>query len=196
MTKKEIIWREILHQGLSNRQSRFTQKELAEKFHLSTSTVFNALKVPRNLGVVEVTGRFFQLTNFEKLLNLWATLRKLSADIIYQTHADLDVLEVEKNMPPDVVFGAYTAFKKQFNEIPADYDKVYVYTNNVLEIEKRFPQAKGYVNLTVFKKDPFLRNYGLITTSSQTFVDLWNLPEWYAQDFWKNLAQKIDAILA
>jgi len=196
VTKKEIIWREILHQALSNRQSQFTQKELAEKFHLSTSTVFNALKTPRKLGAVKVTGRFFQLTNFEKLLHLWASFRKFSADTIYQTHAGSSVLEIEKNMPSDVTFGAYTAFKMQFKEVPADYDKVYVYSNNVLEIEKRFPREEGYINLITLKEDSFLKNYGSLTTPAQTFVDLWNLPEWYAQDFWKNLEQKIDAILA
>ncbi len=183
-------------QSLENRQTRFTQKELAEKFHLSTSTVFNALRAPRELGTIKVTGRFFELTNFEKLLYFWATWRKLSSDIIYQTHVDLDVLEIEKNMPPDVIFGAYTAFKNCFNDVPSDYDKVYIYVNDIEEIQKRFPKTKGYVNLIVLETDPFLKDYGLLTPLAQTFVDLWNLSEWYAQDFWKNLEQRINELLA
>lgn len=196
MTKKEIIWREILTQALKNRQTRFTQKELAEKFHLSTSTVFNALRSPRKFGAIRVTGRFFELISFEKLLYFWATCRKFPSDIIYQTHIEGDVLEIEKNMPPGVIFGAYTAFKKYFNDAPADYDKVYIYVENLDEIQDRFPQRKGYSNLIVLQSDSFLNKYGLLTPLVQTFVDLWNLPEWYAQDFWKDLGQKINELLA
>jgi hypothetical protein len=53
MTKKEIIWREILFQAIENKKFEFTQKELAQKYRFSLSTVFNALKVPREAGAVE-----------------------------------------------------------------------------------------------------------------------------------------------
>jgi hypothetical protein len=50
MTKKEIIWREILFQAIKNRKFEFTQKKLAQKYRFSLSTVFNALKVPKEAG--------------------------------------------------------------------------------------------------------------------------------------------------
>ena len=35
MTKKEIIWREILYQTIENKKFEFTQKELAQKYGFS-----------------------------------------------------------------------------------------------------------------------------------------------------------------
>lgn len=34
MTKKELIWREILFKAIDKKKIEFTQKELAEKFRL------------------------------------------------------------------------------------------------------------------------------------------------------------------
>ena len=53
MTKKEIIWREILFQAIEKKKFEFTQKELAQKYSFSLSTVFNALKIPRNANAVD-----------------------------------------------------------------------------------------------------------------------------------------------
>jgi len=39
MLKKEIIWREILFQAIEKNVFNFQQKELAEKFNYSLSTV-------------------------------------------------------------------------------------------------------------------------------------------------------------
>lgn len=192
MTKKEIIWREILFQVIENKKTEFTQKELAQKYGFSLSTVFNALKFPRNANAVEGK-RGFRVRDLEKFLYLWATFRKLKKDIIYQTSVTKGVFEIEGEMPPDIIFGAYSAFLRKYKEAPADYDKVYVYCleNEIEEIKKRFPPQKGYQNLIVLKADPWLKNFGLITPDCQTFVDLWNLPEWYAKDFLNALKEKI-----
>jgi hypothetical protein len=192
MTKKEIIWREILFQAGENKKTEFTQKELAQKYGFSLSTVFNALKVPRSANAVEGT-RGFRVRDTEKFLHLWATFRKIKKDMVYQTNVDKKVFDIEGEMPPGVIFGGYGAFLKKYNEAPADYDKVYIYAaeNEVTEIKNRFPPQKGYVNLLVLKADPWLKNFGAITPDCQTFVDLWNLPEWYAKDFLNALKEKM-----
>jgi DNA-binding transcriptional MocR family regulator len=192
MTKKEIIWREILFQAIENKKFEFTQKELAQKYRFSLSTVFNALKVPREAGAVEGK-RGFRVLDIEKFLYLWATFRKIKKEIIYQTAVKKGVFEIEGEMPPSVIFGAYSAFLKKYKSAPADYDKVYVYIDEkkIDEIKKRFPPQKGYINLIVLKADPWLKNFGPITPDCQTFVDLWNLTEWYAKDFLNALKEKI-----
>jgi len=192
MTKKEIIWREILFQAIENKKFEFTQKELAQKYRFSLSTVFNALKVPREAGAVEGR-RGFRVLDIEKFLYLWATFRKIKRDIIYQTAVKKGVLEIEGEMPPSVIFGAYSAFLKKYKFAPADYDKVYVYIEekNLEEIKKRFLPQKGYINLIVLKADSWLKSFGPITPDCQTFVDLWNLTEWYAKDFLNALKEKI-----
>jgi hypothetical protein len=193
LKKKEIIWREILEQTLGQKQRQFTQKELAERFSISLSTVFNALKLPRQSKVIEVSGRNFQIRDLEKFLYLWATHRNLSKDIIYKTNCSLSVKEIEGLVPSEVIYGAYSAYRKKYNEAPADYDKVYIYVkkNNLEEIKQRFPIKKGYENLIVLEADPWLANYGFTTPDCQTFVDLWNLEDWYAKDFLEALKEKI-----
>lgn len=193
MIKKEIIWREILFQTIEFEKIEFTQKELASKYGFSLSTVFNALKNLRSSGIIEAHGRGFKILDIEKFLYFWATQRNVKKEIIYQTHAAKSVRAIEGEMPPDIIFGAFTAFCKKYQETPADYDKVYVYTkeDNLNEIKSRFPYEKGYANVIVLKADPHLESYGKITCDPQTFVDLWNLPDWYAKDFLLALKNKI-----
>jgi len=192
MTKKEIIWREILFQAIENKKIEFTQKGLAQKYGFSLSTVFNALKIPRSTGAVEGK-RGFKIRDIEKFLFLWATFRKIKKDILYETSLKKGVFDIEGEMPPLVIFGAYSSYLKKYKEAPADYDKVYIYVEEekINEVKKRFPSQKGYQNLIVLKADPWLKNFGQITPDCQTFVDLWNLPEWYAKDFLNALKERI-----
>jgi hypothetical protein len=192
MTKKEVIWREILFQSIEKKKIEFTQKELAQKYNFSLSTVFNALKIPRGASIIEGK-RGFKIRDIEKFLYLWATFRKTKKDIIYQTAVKKSALGIEGEMPPSVIFGAYSAFLRKYKFAPADYDKVYAYLKEekIETIKNRFPLQKGYPNLIVFKADPWLSNFGRLTPDCQTFVDLWNLPEWYAKDFLNALKEKM-----
>jgi len=192
MTKKEVIWREILFQAMENKKIEFTQKELAQKYSFSLSTVFNALRVPRGANALEGK-RGFRIRDIEKLLNLWATFRNFKKDIVYQTNTQKSVREIEGEVPPGIIFGAYSAFLKKYKIAAADYDKVYLYSNKTQlgEIKARFPFKKGYANLIVLRADSWLDAFGKTTPDCQTFVDLWNLPEWYAKDFLNALKDKI-----
>lgn len=196
MKKIEIIWRELLFQTIENKNRRFTQKDLAKKFGFSTSTIFQALKVPRKMGAVKVTGRFFILENPEKLLYYWASIRNPKKDLILKGRVNLSIFEIEGRVPSQVIFGGYTAFRQKFRTAPADYDKVLIYAPNKELVEKRFKIEKGRGNLFVFKADKFLKNYGQVTPLAQTFVDLWNLKDWYANEFTKTLKEKIDELLS
>ncbi len=196
MKKIEIIWRELLYQAIEKKKRRFTQKELAEKFGFSTSTIFQALKVPRKMGAVRVTGRFFILEDPEKLLYHWASSRNLKKDIIFSGRVELPIFEIEGRMPAEVVFGGYTAARQILNEAPADYDKVLVYSQDLPKLKQRFEFKSGPENFLVFKADPFLQDYGGQTTFAQTFVDLWNLDDWYAKEFVNSLKKKIDELLS
>ncbi len=97
--------------------------------------------------------------------------------------------EIEKSMPPDVTFAAYSACKFMFKTMPADYSEVYVCSNNLAEIRKRFPEKKNVPNLFVLKKD----FEGM--TLGHLFADLWNLKEWYAKEFLKELEERLKPML-
>lgn len=196
MKKIEIIWRELLYQAQALSNRHFTQKDLAAKFNFSTSTVFQALKHLREMGAVRVTGRNFILEDPEKLLYHWASVRKLSSDILFKGHVDFPVLEIEGLAPPAAIFGGYSAARRILSEPPADYDKVYLYLANLQEVQARYQiKPGGRPNLFILKADPFLSDYGGFTTISQTFVDIWNFEDWYSKEFIMALRRKVDDLL-
>jgi len=194
MLKKEIIWREILFQALEKNIHSFQQKELAEKFGFSLSTVFNALKTPREIKAIDVSGKGFKPADAEKLLMLWATQRKFDKDIAYKTFVSEAPAKIESCMPPEIIWAAFSAYKFRFNESPSDYGRVYVYTDNLDEIKKRFPPKKGPENLFILKPDARLKDYGPTGTLGQIFVDIWNTNEWYAKEFLERIKQKFKFI--
>lgn len=193
LNKKEIIWREILFRCFSDGVFVFTQKELAEKLNVSLSTVHNALKLPRSSGAIAVTGRNFRVQDKEKFLLLWASHRRLQKDVLYATTVSDNVFAIEGTMPPRAMYAAYSAYRKRYDTAPADYDTVYVYVEkkHLPEMKQRFPPAKGTPNLFVLAADPRLARYGGTTPDVQTFVDLWNVPQWYANDFMDALKKKL-----
>lgn len=190
MLKKEIIWREILFQALERRVFKFTQADLAKKFGFSVSTVFNALKIPRQAGAIKVSGRYFEVTDKEKLLAIWATFRNLAKDVVYQTRVDLPVLKIVGQLPAAVRLGGYAHYQQKFKTAPADYDKIHVYAKDLTEIKKRFPPAKGAANLIVFKSDDYMEFYQALPLA-QLYVDLWNFKEWQAREFLEALKKKL-----
>jgi hypothetical protein len=193
MTKKELIWREILFQAIEKKKFEFTQKDLAEKFGFSLSTVFNALKIPRETGAIKVTGRNFSVIDAEKFLYIWATQRNLGKEIIYQAYVPAPVQNIEGRMPAEIIFGGPSAYVLRYKDAPADYAKVYVYAreDGLEEIKKRFPKTKGEANLLVLKSDSLLSRFGNITPDVQMFADLWNMKDWYAKDFLNALKNKL-----
>lgn len=184
MKKIEMIWREILTAAIERRILTFQQQELAGKFGVSTSTIHHALIKPRAVGAVSVHGRGFDVTDAEKLLMLWATERSIQKDIIYQTFVDLPVLEVEGLLPGSVIPTAYTSYRLRYRDTPADYDSVYCYSDQPEEVTRRFgSDTKRPPNLFILRLDPHLRDYTPCPPLPQLFVDLWNLPQWYAHDY-------------
>lgn len=195
MLKTEFVYRELLFQALEKRQRSFTQKELGRGLNVSLSNVNNALRPLRRMNAVKVKPMGFSLVNPKKVLFYWASNRNLGKDVVYSTRVDAPVAEIEKRMAADVVFGAYSGYKFKFKDVPADYSEVYVYASDLNEVRKRFPERKGNANLVVLCKDELLERYGKTGSIAQLFVDLWNLPEWYARDFLKELEARIDALL-
>lgn len=189
----EIIYREIMYNAIEGKKRELTQAELSRKLSASLSTVNLALQNLKNMGAVEIHARNFHVIDVKKILYYWASIRNLNKDIIYSTRIEQSVREIEKSMPDNVVFSAYSAYKFIYNDVPADYSEVYVYGD--YELKKRFPENKGVPNLFVLKKDKGLEQYGNTTTIANTFVDLWNLKEWYAKEFVKAIEGKLDGIL-
>ncbi len=189
MKRTEEVYREILYQAEEGNNT-LTQKAISGKLSLSLSNVSNALAPLRRMGAIEVKKMCFKIINPKKILYHWASIRNLKKDITYSTRYEKSVVEIEKSMPDSVMFTAYTAYRLRYKDAPADYSEVYVYCNDIEEIKRRFPESKNIPNIFALKKDKNIDKYGKIATNANIFVDLWNLPEWYAQDFLKAMEQK------
>lgn len=190
MKKLEFVYREILYCALEEKNNVLTQLGLSKKLKLSLSTVNYALKPLKNMAAIEIKLKNFRVIDPKKILYYWASLRTLEKDIIYKTRVDKPVRQIESEAPAEAVFGMYSAYKYRLKNVPADYSEVYVY-GECEEIKRRFPQNGRIPNLFVLKKDEFLKGYGKTTTLAQTFVDLWNLKEWYAKEFLIELEKRI-----
>lgn len=191
MKRTEEVYREILHQAEKG-NNVLTQKSISEKLGISLSNISNALTPLRRMSAIDVKKMCFHIINKRKILYHWASIRNLNKDIIYSTRSERNVFEIEKLMPDSVVFTAYSGYKLRFKDMPADYSEVYVYSNDIEEIKKRFPPSKNTPNIFVLKKDKTIDNYGKIATNSNIFVDLWNLSEWYAQYFLKAMEKRFE----
>ena len=185
MKKIELVYNEILEKFENNRNKLTSQAEIARTLSISLSTVNHALAPLKRMGAIRIKKNGFEIVNAKKILYLWASIRNLEKDIIFKTRVEKTVTDIEKNMPSDILFGAYSAFKYKFKDAPADYSEVYIYADNLNEIKKRFNSNNDRPNLFVLKKEIKKITLALI------FVDLWNLKEWYAKDFILNFEKNL-----
>ncbi len=186
MEKKELVYL-YLAANFRKGRTKFTQKQIASKLKISLSTVNNALKPLVKMHAVEVYPRGFTLKDFEKLMFYWASVRDIEKDIIYSTFYSESPSKIESSMPSDVLFTAYSGYKIVTRNAPADYSEIYVYSEKIDEIKKRFPKRKGPKNIFVLRSHPLLKKFSNknCVDMSLIFVDLWNLYEWYAKEFIK-----------
>lgn len=198
MKKIETIWHHLLYQAIEHEEFQHTQAGLAELFHYSTSTINLALVKPTAIGAVRKSGKFFVVADPLKLLYLASTIRNLSKDILYQTSSSLSIHEIEGLTPSDSVYGGYSAAKEILGESPADYSTLYLYhdLSQLDEIKSRYPLNKtGPTKIIVLQKPPYLPlpNH---TSLPHTFIDIWNMSDWYSHDFTLALEDKIHGLLS
>lgn len=195
MKKTELVYREILFNIIEKKNSKITQLELSKKLSISLSTVNLALKPLVRMNSIKINLRNFEIIDPKKILYYWASIRNIEKDILYSSRIDQPVKETEKQMPAGITFTAYSAYKSIFKDVPSDYSEIYLYSDEIEEIKKRFKGKKLNPNLFILKKDGKLDNYGKYPPLANIFVDLWNLPQWYAKDFLKALEVEIGGIL-
>ena len=169
-----------------------TQLFLSKKFKFSLSTVNNALKPLEEIGAITKRQRGFEVVDIKKMLIYWASVRRLSKDILYKTNSNMKIMKIESSLPYGCIFTAFSAYRILYNDAPADYSEVYVYTDKktIDEIKRRFPENNGPENLIVLEKDRFLN--GKTTSLPQIYADLWNIKEWYAKDFINALGKRLN----
>lgn len=192
MKKIERVYREILFKAFEEEKWELTQKSLSEMCRVSIGNVHYSLEPLENMNAIEKKARKFLILNPKKILIYWASVRKLTRDVLYKTRSDKSLRAIENEMPP-CLFTAYSGYKFRWGETPSDYSEVYVYAD-AEKIQDRFPPQGGRNNVFVLKRDEHLRKFEE-TPLAQIYVDLWNLPTWYAQEFIKSLEGRINGVL-
>ena len=193
MKRVERVYCEILEKIIQDKINKTTQKQLSKDCYVSIGTVNYALKPLEQMGIIEKKQRSFKIINPKKLLLYWASIRKLTKEIIYTTYSKENTRKIEQMMPP-CIFTAYSAYKYKFNESPSDYNEIYAYCD-IDTIKQRFPKTKSQINnIFILKIDPYIqkRSKKGIAPISLIYVDLWNLNTWYANDFLKELEKKLE----
>ena len=193
MKNNELVYREIMYNVFEKKNNKLTQADLSRMLNISLSIVNKAVKNLDNIGAIKIHQRNFEVLDAKKILFYWASIRSLKKDIVYETRVEMPIREIEKNMSDDIVFTAYTSYKFLFKDVPADYSEVYVYGD--INLKERFPKKEGIPNLFVLKRDKLTDKYGKTGTIANTFVDLWNLKEWYAKEFVNAMEARINGIL-
>lgn len=198
MKKIETIWHHLLNQAIDHGEFQHTQAELAAQFHFSLSTINLALDKPSAVGAVRKSGKFFVVADPLKLLYLASTVRNLGSDIIYQTTSNLSIHQLESLTPPSAIYGGYSAATQILGESPSDYSALHLYLDptHLGELQSRYPASKsGATTLIAFKKTPHLHQINH-TTLAHTFIDVWNMPDWYTHNFTSALEDKIRDLLS
>jgi len=151
------------------------------------------------MGAVRKTSKFFVLEDFEKLLYYWASVRDLSADVVYEGYAERSVMELESEVPAGSIYAAYSAVRRKLGEPAADYSRVYFYLEEERREEgrERFGENRSReANVVMLKKMEGMEIYGQMTSLVWSFVDIWNLKDWYGKDFIKQLRREFDELLS
>ena len=203
LTVKEQIWRVVLERA---KDGLIEQQEVASLLGVSTSTVHNALIVPRRAGAVAVGGRGFQVVDRMKLNVIWAVFRNLWRDVILDVWTDLPPGKTEGlvSRVEGVRFTGPSAFKFVYGYVPSDYDHVLAYAERDLlkDIVERSGsnvsgtfknnaprRARDVTRLTLLEPDPRLPDAEVPFT--QVYVDLWQLPVWWATEFTKRIEEMV-----
>lgn len=200
MKQAELIYREILYRVMEKNEKSLTQSELHKSLGISLSIVNSAVQRLSGLGALKILQRSFNVIDIKKALYFWASIRNLKKDVILSGRVDTSVRDIERNMPAEAIYTAYSAYKLKFKDVPADYSEIYVYAgeNEIETIKKRFFNSENKKNLRpnlfILKKDNLIERYKEIPIA-QIFVDLWNLGEWYAKEFVNALDKKIGDML-
>jgi len=189
MKKSEILIIKLLEEYFKGKQN-FKQKELAKKYQISLGLVNSTINTLARIGALEIKRFGFNVLDIKKILLYAAIKRNPYKDLIFSFYVDLPIKKIEANMPPSATFTSYTAYRLYFNESPADYSEVYVYSEKekINEIKKRFKIENKKPNVFILRKDFEMKAKASLPL---IYIDLWNLKEWYAKEFLNALEERL-----
>lgn len=176
MSRKNIVFREILYRTLELNEPYMTQKSIAEKCQVSLDTVNKVVRDLYKFHGVEKKPMGFRVINVQKVLTYWACTRNLHKDVCFSTYVPRKVKEIENELPPDTIFTAFSGYARRMGEVPT-YTEIYVY-GDPQKISIKFPKKESRKpNLVVLKKDGHIDSVSRNRSApiAQIYADLWQI---------------------
>lgn len=143
--KTERIYRELLLRSLS-KVSKSRQEELASRCRVSLGLVNKTVKKLEGVRAVEATKSGVRVLSPARILNLWATERKLDRDIVSAFR--LDPLEKGANLPRSATLTAFSGWCAIARRCPAEYSRIYFYIWDREEFDRWFEFRKSKIRKT------------------------------------------------
>ncbi|MEM2251305.1 MAG: hypothetical protein QXU01_04165 [Candidatus Hadarchaeales archaeon] len=176
MSRKNIVFREILYRTLELDEPYMTQKSIAEKCQISLDTVNKVVRELHRFHGVEKKPMGFRVINVQKVLTYWACTRDLHKDICFLTYVPHKVKEIESELPSGTIFTAFSGYARRIGETSM-YSEVYVY-GDPQKISTKFPKRESRrPNLVVLEKDSHIESVSQNQSApiAQIYVDLWQI---------------------
>ena len=193
--KIERIYRELLLNSLS-KVSNVKQEELARRCQVSIGLVNKVIKKVEAARAAEATRLGVRILSPARILNLWATERKLARDVWQAFRLD-PIEDVERELPRGAILTAFSAWSSLTGRRPAEYSRLYFYVGEKEELERwvSFRRAKiRKTNPNIFAlhvEDPhlLLTSQNSIAPIPQVYVDIYSIGGPEAAPYLKDIAQ-------
>jgi DNA-binding Lrp family transcriptional regulator len=191
----ERIYRELLLSALMG-LSRVKQKDLAERCGVSLGLVNKAVRKLELAGAIEPTRQGVRILSPPRILNLWATERRLTKDVLFSFRAD-PLEKVERELPSDAILTAFSAWVSLSGSRPAEYSRIYFYIQDERGFERWLGFRRGDIRKTnpnVFALrggDPHLMatSRGGIAPIPQIYVDIYSIEGPEAPPYLRDITQ-------
>lgn len=193
--KTERIYRELLLNSLSG-VSRAKQEELADRCQVSLGLVNKTVKKLNAAQAAEPTRQGVRILSPARLLNLWATERRLPRDLIHAFRLD-PLGEAERKLPRTATLTAFSAWCTIAGRRPAEYSRLYFYIWDREEFERWLGFRKAKVrktnpNIFVLQVDDphlFLTSRRGIVPIPQIYVDIYAIGGPEAAPYLRDIVQ-------
>ena len=200
MRKFEAVYREILLTSMRG-QDTVQQKLVAEATGVSIGMTNKVVRKLEQAWCVEAGPRGLRVLSPGRILNLWATERRLQGEVWRPFRID-DLASVERDLPPDVILTAFSGWAARAGSRPADYSRVHLYVTDKAHFESwmklRRDKIRG-TNPNIIALDTNDRH--LVKTSSrgvacapQIYVDIYSADGPEAQPFLKDITASFPSL--
>lgn len=193
MRKFEAVCREILLASMRG-QDTIWQKAVAGTTGVSIGMTNKAVRKLEEASCVEAGPRGLRVLSPGRILNLWATERRLLREVWRSFRID-DLARVERDLPPDVILTAFAGWAADANRRPAEYSRVHFYVTDKAQFESWIKLRQDRIRKTnpnIFALD--VHDPHLIRTSSrgvacipQIYVDTYSVDGPEAQPFLRDI---------